>query len=242
MPAKGLSKADTELLKKYDSPTVCNVIELFDVRPRNVGYMNEHIKACFPDMAPMVGYASTAQRRCDAAPGKGDAVSMEEQLESFAALPGPAVLVYQDLDEPKVAATFGDMMCKAYKMFGAAGIITGGPGRDLDQVRDIGFPAFTNGAISSHGYGYNAAIGIPVSVGGLTVHPGDLLYGDGNGVTTIPLDIANEVAHACADFAAAEAVLLDYLDGGEVTLKGYAAAQGESKRMQGELGKRLSGK
>ena len=241
MSEQGLSKADIDLLKKYDSPTVCNVIELFDVRPRNAGYMNEHIKACFPQMPPMVGYASTAQRRCDTEPGAGDpVVSLEHQIETFDSLPGPAVLVYQDLDEPRVAATFGDMMCKSYKTFGATGIVTSGPGRDLGQVRDLEFPAFTNGAISSHGYGYNVAIGIPVSVGGITVHPGDLIYGDSNGITTIPKVVASEVAHACAEFAAAEAVVLDYLDQDGVTLKGFAAAQGQCKQMQRELGERLS--
>ena len=71
MPNKGLSKDEIEQLKKYDSPTVCNVIELFDVRPRDVGYMKEHVKCCFPEMPPMVGYASTAMRRCASAPSGG---------------------------------------------------------------------------------------------------------------------------------------------------------------------------
>ena len=173
MPNKGLSHEEIEKLKQYDSPTVCNVIELFDVRSRDAGYMNEHVKCCFPEMPPMVGYASTAMRRCAAAPAAGVAqVSLEEQLDSFAALPGPVVVVYQDLDDPTVAATFGDIMCKSLKTFGAVGIVTSGTGRDLDQVRALDFPAFTNGAISSHGYGYTAAVGIPVHVGGITIMPG----------------------------------------------------------------------
>ncbi len=240
MASEGLSARDIEELKKYDSPTVCNAIELFDVRPRDRGYMNEHIRACFPEMPPMVGYATTATRRCASAPGEGDSkISMEEQLKSFESLPGPAVVVYQDLDEPKVAANFGDMMCKAYKKFGAAGIITSGPGRDLDQVRELGFHAFTNGAISSHGYGYNVHIGIPVHVGGIVIVPGDLLYGDCNGVTTIPNEIASEVAGVCADYAAAEAVVLDYLDQVNMSIKGLAEAQKECRQIQAELARRV---
>ena len=241
MPAEGLSQADIELLGSYDSPTVCNVIELFDVQPRNVGYMNEQIKCCFPEMPPTIGYASTAQRRSDVAPRSTDPnVSLDAQVESFAALPGPAVVVYQDLDEPSVAATFGDIMCKTYKIFGAVGIITSGSGRDLDQVRELGFAAFTNGANPSHGYGYTSSIGGPVSVGGITIREGDLLFGDCNGVTTIPHEIADQVAHACADFAATESVILDYLDGNEVTVTGLAEARAECKRQQKELGVRLS--
>ena len=47
------------------------------------------------------------------------------------------------------------------------------------------------------------------------IHPGDLLHGDRNGVTTIPNEIAGAVAHACSEFMAAEAVVLDYLKAGK---------------------------
>ena len=67
-------------------------------------------------MPPMVGFASTASFRSGAFPGKGDAYgSMEQQVEGFAELPGPAVVVFQDLDDPPVGATFGEVMCSTYK-------------------------------------------------------------------------------------------------------------------------------
>ena len=40
MTDKGLSAADLDLLRKYDTPTICNVVELFELQPRNVGYMD----------------------------------------------------------------------------------------------------------------------------------------------------------------------------------------------------------
>ena len=52
--------ADLELLRQFDTPTVCNVVELFDLRPRSAGYMDGRIRACYPNLPPMVGYASTA--------------------------------------------------------------------------------------------------------------------------------------------------------------------------------------
>ena len=60
-----------ETLKKlgaYDTPTICNVIELFDIRPRNTGFMDARIGAAFPELPPMVGFASTAAFRSDAPP------------------------------------------------------------------------------------------------------------------------------------------------------------------------------
>jgi regulator of RNase E activity RraA len=240
MRDEGLGREDLALLCQYDSPTVCNVIELFEVRPRDVGYMDARISACFPEMPPMVGYACTATRRCGAATRAGDTeVSLVEQLESFDALSAPPVLVFQDLEHPSVAATFGDMMCKTYQTFGAVGLITSGAGRDLEQVRELGFPVFTNGTICSHGYGYNASMGGPVHVGGITVVPGDLLFADCNGVTMIPVEIASEVAQACADYAACEAIVLDYLSQDSPTRAALAEAQAECKRKMAELGQRL---
>lgn len=57
------------------------------------------------------------------------------------------LVVFQDLDNPAVVATFGEIMCTTYKAFGAVGLVTNGPGRDLDQVRAINFPTFTDGAM-----------------------------------------------------------------------------------------------
>jgi 4-hydroxy-4-methyl-2-oxoglutarate aldolase len=242
MPIKSVSAADLELLRKYDTPTICNVVELYDLRPRTAGYMDGRIQACFPKFPPMVGYAATATFRSAAPPRSGNVYSgLADQAASFAELPGPAVVVFQDLDNPPAAATFGEVMCTTYKAFGAVGLITSGAGRDLDQVEAIGFPCFTNGTICAHGYCHIVQINIPVHVGGVMVQPGDLLHGDRNGVTTIPNEIASEVAHACADLVAAEAVILDYLKSGKVDPKGLAAARKESQERITALGHRLKG-
>lgn len=221
----GIPNADLELLRKFDTPTVCNVIELFEYRPFTAGYMDGRIQACFPKMPPMVGYASTATFRSAAAPRSGNVYSsLGEQVAGFADLPGPAIVVFQDLDNPPAAATFGEVMCTTYKGFGSAGLITSGAGRDLDQVEAIGFPCFTGGTICSHGYSHIVQTGVPVHVGGATIHPGDLLHGDRNGVTTIPIEIASAVAHACAEYMEAEAVVIEYGRSGKVEVKGFAAA------------------
>src|SRR6266478_2731706 len=150
---RAVPAADLELLRKFDTPTICNVVELFDMRPRTAGYMNARIVACYPKLPPMVGYASTATFRSAAPPRAGNVYSgMSEQVAAFAELPGPAVVVFQDLDSPPAAATFGEVMCTTYKAFGAAGLITSGAGRDLDQVEAMGFPCFTSGTVCAHGY------------------------------------------------------------------------------------------
>ena len=222
----------TETLQKlarYDSPTICNVIELFDIRPRNRGYMDSRIRCNYPEMPPMVGFATTAAFRSDAPPPKGDVYgSLQDQLEQFASLGGRPVVVFQDLDDPPAAAVFGEVMCSTYRAFGAVGLVTNGAGRDLEQVRALGFPVFTGSTICSHGYCHILHIGVPVRVGGLMVYHGDLLHGDANGVTNIPPEIAAEVADAAEEFVAAEQLVLDYVKGpGEKSVQRVAELRQE---------------
>ena len=237
-----ISPAVLERLRQFDTPTVCNVVELFEVRPYTAGYMNGRIKACFPKLPPMVGYAATATFRSAAPPRSGGLYSgITDQVASFAELPGPPVVVFQDQDDPVATATFGEVMCTTYKAFGAVGLITSGAGRDLDQVEALNFPCFTDGVVCAHGYCHILHLNVPVHVGGVMVHPGDLLHGDRNGVTTIPLGIAAAVAEACPEFMAAEAVVLDYLKRGAVNPKDYAAARAECRDHIAALARRLKG-
>jgi regulator of RNase E activity RraA len=222
--------SDLNLLRQFDTPTVCNVLELFDLRSRSAGYMDARIRACYPKLPPMVGYASTATFRSAAPPRAGEVyAALGDQVASFADLPGPAVVVFQDLDNPVASATFGEVMCTTYKAFGAVGLITSGAARDLDQVEALQFPCFSDGTICAHGYPQLVQLHVPVQVGGVTIYTGDLIHGDRNGVTTIPNEIASAVARACPEYMAAEAVILDYLKAGKVDPKGLNAARNECR-------------
>ena len=239
-----ITSATLEKLKKYDSPTICNVIELFDVRSRSQGYMDHRIRSNYPTFPPMVGFASTASFRSSFEPPRADAYgSITEQLKHMQTLPGPAVMVFQDLDDLAVGATFGEVMCSTYKGFGSAGLITSGGGRDLEQVRALQYPVFTASTIVSHAYCHILHVGQPVCVGGLPVFSGDLLHGDANGVTNIPLDIATEVADICEPFVQAEEIIMTYVkEPGQKSPDEFARRQAECKNAMAELRKRVSRK
>src|SRR6188768_2326283 len=227
-------------LRKFDTPTICNVIELFDVIPRNRGYMDHRVKCNFPELPPMVGFATTACFRSDAPPAGGDAYgSLGAQLDQFEKLPGPAMVVFQDLDDPPAAAVFGEVMCSTYQAFGSAGLITNGAGRDLEQVRALKYSVFTGSTICSHGYCHMLHLGLPVRVGGLMVNQGDLLHGDANGVTNIPIEIATEIADVGDEFVGAEAIIMDYVKApGPKSIEKYDALRKEFQDAVAKLQKR----
>src|SRR6476620_1557696 len=231
-------------LARFDTPSICNFIELFDIRPRNRGHMDGRIKCNFPELAPIVGFACTASFRSDAPPAGGDAYgSIGAQLDQFAKLPGPAIVVFQDLDDPPAAAVFGEVMCSTYQGFGSAGLITNGAGRDLEQVRALKYPVFTGSTICSHGYCHLLHLGLPVRVGGLMVNQGDLLHADANGVTNIPIEIASEVADIGAEFLAAEEIVMSYVKApGEKSIAKFNELRKEFQNIVNALTKRVSRK
>ena len=207
-----ISSQILDKLARFDTPTICNVIELFGVRPFNQGYMDQRIQSAFPEFPPMVGFAVTCSFRSDSPRGSGDAYgSMMTLLDQYESLPGPAVMVFQDLDDPAVAATFGEVMCSSFQAFGSVGLITSGAGRDLVQVKALGYPVFTSCTNCSHAYCHMLHIGLPVRVGGLVVNQSNLLHGDANGVTNIPTELAAEVADISEEFVKAEDIVMDYV-------------------------------
>ncbi len=243
MPFYELSPKTLERLRRFDTPTIANVIELFAIRPRNTGYMDARIRALFPELPPVVGCASTATMRTAFPPGEKTAYAgLEDQIRRFQELPGPPLVVFQDLDDPPVAATFGEIMCASYQAFGAVGIITSGAARDVEQVRRLRFPAFAAGLICAHAYTHIVSVHEPVRVGGLAVWPGDWLHADANGVTSIPGEIAEQVADAAEEYVAAEAVILDYLRSGSPDPLRYREARREAMQRIEQLGRRLRGR
>jgi len=228
-------------LRTVDTPTICNVIELFEVRPRNQGYMDARIRSCFPELPPIVGFAATATFRSSGPPREGDVYSSTQvQVERFQELAGPPVVVFQDLDDPAIGATFGEQMCRTYQAFGALGLITSGAGRDLEQVRGLRFPVFTSGTICAHAYCHTLQVHVPVHVGGIVVYPNDLLHADADGVTTIPIDIAAEVADLAGEFLAAEAILVEALSHGTATFETLRQANHEKRARIARLRQRVS--
>ena len=238
-----ITQETLDKLRRFDTPTICNVVELFDVRPRDAGYMDGRIRAGFPELEPMVGFASTAAFRSGAPPVGGDAYgSFDQQVEAYGELPGPAVMVFQDLDDPPVGATFGEVMCSVYQAFGSVGLITSGGGRDLLQVKPLDYPVFTGSTICAHAYCHILHVGLPVRVGGLMVDPGDLLHGDANGVTNIPVEIAAEVADLAGPFVDAEKIVLDYARSpGKKTTAGLIEARNEFIAVVNKLRARIRG-
>ena len=85
-------------------------------------------------------------------------------------------------------APWGELLSTAAKARGAAGCLTDGYVRDVRQIRQMGFPVFHGGIapLDSKGRGKVAEIDVPIECGGVRVAPGDLVFGDADGVIVVP--------------------------------------------------------
>ena len=71
MATSVLTAADLDQLRRYNTPTISNAIELFEVRPRTLGFLPHQIRCLLPELGPIVGYAVTVATRA-AVPEPGE--------------------------------------------------------------------------------------------------------------------------------------------------------------------------
>ena len=213
-------------LRRFSTPTVCNAIEMFDVRRRTDGFMRPGLECRFPELGVIVGYAATATSRAARPAGNGGGVELRAYYEHIVAQPAPRILVAQDLDDPPLGALFGEVNASVHQALGCVGHITNGGVRDLDECRHIGFQFFSSCVQASHAHVHLESFGHPVEVGGIAVHPGDLIHADRHGVCLIPHEVAPEVAAACEAMEAIERPLTELARSPEATPQALAAGFG----------------
>ncbi len=214
--ANPLSDDQLTELRGWPSPAIANAIETFDFRPRTEGFMDASILCRFPELDPIVGYAATCQIRASIAPSDdAETRTRHDWWEHIQSMPAPRIIVIQDLDEPPIGSFWGEVNANVHRALGAVGVITDGGVRDLEEVRALGFQFLSKEILVSHAYVHIVGIGQPVTVGGLTVAPGDLLHADQHGVVQIPDAIAAEVADAAQAVEDRERVIIDFAKSAE---------------------------
>ena len=93
--------------------------------------------------------------RSDVPPRSSDGYGgMAEQLELLAALPGPAIVVFQDVDDPPVAQLWRSDVLDVQSFRAPTGLITSGDQARFGTSAGVNYPVFTGSTIVSHGYNH----------------------------------------------------------------------------------------
>jgi len=207
-----LTDAELDELASLDTPTVCNALEVLAPERRGHGFSTRPFVCVYPEARPMVGYAVTGTIRAMHPPREDAATLRATRLDWYRyvdAAPRPGVVVIQDLDQPPgFGAFWGEVHTTVHKGLGALGVVTDGSVRDLD-VCAPGFQMLAGCVGPSHAWVRIERFGLPVTVHGMTVHPGDLLHADRHGAVVIPHAVARRVRATADLLARREAVILE---------------------------------
>ncbi len=184
-----LSHAELLELKRWNTPTIYNGWEQVTRKDAGKECFNlEETKDFMPRMGPMVGYAVTVIIE----PGnlshrQNNPDAWQQYREYIASVPGPKIVVVQDLDKPSVYGSFwGEVNANTHRALGCVGTITDGAVRDLDEMHNAGFKAIARRLCVGHAYSTPVRWNCEVEVFGTKVQPDQLIHADKHGFLVIP--------------------------------------------------------
>ncbi len=131
-------------------------------------------------------------------------------------LVGPGEVLVIDARGDRTAGTIGNILATRILQRGAAGIVSDGPFRDMEGIRQLDFPTYCAGPHANTNLCAHHPVDVDVTVGcgGVLVEVGDVLVGDSDGVIVLPRAIAAEVARDAAEQEVAERFVLEKIQAG----------------------------
>jgi len=169
-------------------PVVCDVLDRMGIR---VHAMHQRLRPLDGDNCRFIGPARTMH--CITMEYIDDSDPYGVELEACDSLK-PGDVVVHSTDFQGSNAPWGELMSTAATMRGAVGCVCDSQVRDCKRIMELGFPVFATGIkpVDSMGRGRVIAYDVPILCGGITVHAGDIIFADYDGVAVIPRSVARE--------------------------------------------------
>jgi regulator of RNase E activity RraA len=207
------SAASLKALTAWDTPTICNALELTNPERRAYGFTRRPVVAAFPEMKPIVAFARTAliRSREPNARDRDSAATMRiGYYEHIAAEPMPSLAVIQDIDAPDTGfgAFWGEVQTHVHAGLGCAGVITDGSVRDLDAMAP-NFMVLAGSIMPSHAHVHLVDFGGTVSVFGMLVSANDIIHCDRHGAVVVPHDAVEKIPAAVDLLTRREKVVIE---------------------------------
>lgn len=175
-------------LKRWNTPTIYNGWEQITRHDTTKGWFNlDETRDYMPQMGPMVGYAVTVVcEPSNPAHKRENPAAMAAYRAYIASVPGPKIVVVQDLDNPHVGSYWGEVNANIHRSLGCVGTITHGCIRDVDEMTNAGFKALAKRLCVGHAFSWPVRWGVEVEAFGCKIQPGALIHADKHGFQVIP--------------------------------------------------------
>jgi len=200
--------ADIDLLRQWDTPTICNGLEIVVPERRAIGFTVEPMVAVDAKLPPIIGLARTGTIRAKELP-RGKVADRLAWYDYVAAAEMPTVVVLQDIDDrPGYGAFWGEVQSTVHKALGARGCVTNGSFRDLTAWAS-NFQMVGGRVGPSHAHVHMVDFGQPVNVFGMQAAHDDVVHADYHGAVVIPAEAVKKLPAAIELVAKREKVILD---------------------------------
>jgi regulator of RNase E activity RraA len=208
MTVRPFSAADLETLKSWDTPTICNGLEIVAPERRAIGFTFEPMVAADRKLPPIVGLARTALIRSKEKP-RGPIPSREEWYDYVVADDLPTIAVIQDVDDrPGFGAFWGEVQSTVHLALGCLGCVTNGSFRDLDMLAP-GFQIIGGSVVPSHAHVHLVQMRCDVNVSGMAAMHDDVIHADFHGAVVVPAEAVRKLPDAIALVARREKAILE---------------------------------
>lgn len=193
-----LTTADLLGLKRWNTPTVYNGWEKVTGLERTEGRFNRKALTDFmPQMGIMTGWAVTVTvEPSNPEHQQRNPNAQREYMEYLASVPGPKIVVVQDVDNIHIGSFWGEINANMHKTMGCVGTITDGCIRDVDEMTNAGLKALAKSLCVGHAYSTPVSWGCEVEAFGCTIRPGDLIHADKHGFMVIDEDDCDHLLDA----------------------------------------------
>ncbi len=224
------SRAELEALRQWDTPTICNGLELIVPERRACGFTVRPLAPANHALPPIVGVARTGTIR-SREPARGPIPAREDWYEYVAAGDLPTIAVLQDIDDqPGFGAFWGEVQSTVHLALGVAGCVTNGSYRDVDMLAP-GFQIVGQGVVPSHAHVHMLAMRGEVNVAGMLAVHDDVIHADYHGAVVIPAEAVAKLPAAIDLVMRREKVIFDM-----ARAPGFTAARmREALRGAGEI-------
>jgi 4-hydroxy-4-methyl-2-oxoglutarate aldolase len=199
--------ADMDLLERFEKLYVAVVADCLDRVGVRTNLLAPHVRSLYPG-ARLAGYALTVHVVEVEAPPPRDEWYKGEIHAVDSQQPGDVMVV-----STTSGSYWGELLATASRFRGARGLVGDCYARDTADLIEMGYPTFVRGSLAYDSLGRIDVdgVGVPIECAGVTVHPGDLVIGDDDGVAIVPRGVAEEVIRLAEEKVAGENVMRERL-------------------------------
>ena len=212
------------MLRLYDTPTICNGLEVIDATHRLGNYTRHPLVSAPEHLELPEGARAICARaktvRIKSTEGHGHsaadyAAKRADYYDYIADADAPTIVVIEDTDKVPLGAFWGEVHTALHRSLGAQGVVTNGVVRDLDDL-DAEFMVLAGHVGPSHAHVHVTGYGEGATVFGMAVSDGDIVHADKHGAVIIPEDAVAALPDAIQSIQDKEARILDLTRDGRI--------------------------